>query len=223
MGVSGCRPTSHSTRRAISLPVIVKLSVAALSARPVNSVVMPLRFYCDTPHSVTVLIDLSGRLNIVPMKARTSLNKETAMLKKWCILLLTASLIYATNAAPMSAQSRADNDDRAANKVMKNILKLGTGPEARVRVKLRNKTELVGFVSSAGPDSFAVTDIMTGKTTTVEYTQVKKLMGSNSRTGVIVGGGPGKVGNIFLKVVPIGLGIGLAAFFVIDVFRRGGL
>ena len=144
------------------------------------------------------------------------------MLKKWLALLFAVLLIHTAITLPVTAQSTA-KDNRAANKVMKNILKLGTGPEARVKVNLRDKTELVGFISSAGPDSFAVTDIMTGKETTVEYTQVKRLMGSNSRTGVIVGGGPGKVGNIFLKYIPMALGIGLAGYLVIDVFRRGDL
>ncbi len=145
------------------------------------------------------------------------------MFKKWCSLTLATLLIHTTLVMPINAQTPSGKDDRATSKVMKNILRLGTGPEARVRVKLRDKTELVGFISASGPDSFTVTDVMTGKATTVDYTQVKQVMGSNSRTGVIVGGGPGKVGNIFLKYIPMALGIGLAGYLVIDVFRRGDL
>lgn len=143
------------------------------------------------------------------------------MLEKLCSLMFAALLMHTACAAHVRAQSPSRKDEQHANKIMRNILKLGTGPEARVMVKLRDKTVLVGFINTSGQDSFNMTDQMTGKLATVEYAQVKEVRGSNSRTGVIVGGGPGKVGNIFLKVVPMALGAGLAVFLVVDVLRHG--
>ena len=142
------------------------------------------------------------------------------MFTKCFLLVLAALLIHVTNAAPVMAQATAEKEARFVQKVKENILELGIGPESRVRVKLRDKTKLEGYISQAGADSFTVTDVRTGTATTVAYTQVKQIKGSNYLSGVLIGSGPGKVSTIFLKGVPMALGFGLALFFVTDILRN---
>lgn len=76
-----------------------------------------------------------------------------------------------------------------AAKVKAGIAKLGTGPEARIELKLRDKTKLKGYVSEASEDNFVVVDEKTGAATQVLYPQVKKVKGHNLSTGAVIGVG----------------------------------
>ena len=113
------------------------------------------------------------------------------MFKKICSLALSALLLQAA-AVPALAGTKAENDTRRAEKVRAQVAKLGTGADARVKVELRDKTKLQGYVSEAGAETFAVTDDA-GRTTNVEYSQVKKAQGNNLSTGtkVVIGVGIG--------------------------------
>ena len=91
---------------------------------------------------------------------------------------------------PAFAATSAEKEARRAEKVRTQLFKLGTGSDARIKVILRDKTRLEGFVSEAGADTFAVTD-GAGKTTTVGYGQVSKARGNNLSTGAKIGIGIG--------------------------------
>ena len=120
------------------------------------------------------------------------------MFKKLCSLVLSALLLQAA-ALPAFAATSAEKEARRAEKVRAQLARLGTGPDARIRVELRDKTKLEGFVKEAGADTFAVTD-RGGTTTTVGYSQVKKAQGHNLSTGAKIG---------------IGVGIGVAVTLII--------
>ena len=122
------------------------------------------------------------------------------MLKRICSVLLSALLLQAA-AVPAFAATKAEKEAKRAEKVRTQLSKLGTGSDARVKLELRDKTKLEGFLSEAGPNAFAVTDA-SGKTTNVEYAQVKKAQGHNLSTGAKIG---------------IGIGIG-AAVTVLIIF-----
>lgn len=66
------------------------------------------------------------------------------------------------------------------------IAKLGTGKEAQVKVKLKDKTKLKGYISEASTNSFTVIDADTGVTTSVDYSQVKQAKGNNLSKNVIL-------------------------------------
>ncbi|HJQ35050.1 MAG TPA: hypothetical protein VJ866_23065 [Pyrinomonadaceae bacterium] len=121
------------------------------------------------------------------------------MLKRICSVMLSALLLQAA-AVPAFAATNAEREARRAEKVRTQIAKLGTGADARIRVTLRDKTRLEGFVSEAGPDSFAVTD-KTGAATTVAYPQVSKAQGNNLSTGAKIGIGIGIGAGITLLIV----------------------
>ena len=124
------------------------------------------------------------------------------MLKRICSVALTALLLQAA-AAPAFAKSAAEKESKRVEKVRAKLEKLGTGKDARVRLGLRDKTKLEGYISEAGPESFVVVN-KAGVATTVAYPQVVKAKGHNLSTGAKIAIGIG-----------IGAGITLLILFLI--------
>ncbi len=127
------------------------------------------------------------------------------MYVKCLSLVLAAALVFSFGAAPASASNREGKEARHAEKVKQAILKLGVGPEAQLKVWLRDKTTLAGYVSEAGADSFVITDAGTGVATVVAYPQVKTAKGHNLSTGA---------------KIAIGVGIVVAVLVVIAIIIR---
>lgn len=105
------------------------------------------------------------------------------MFRKYLSWLLIVALFYAAQPAYALASTKAEREAAHAARVKEGIQKLGTGPAALVKVKLRDKRKLAGYVSQAGEDSFNVTDGTTGEDTTVPYGQVAQVKGNNLSTG----------------------------------------
>ena len=87
--------------------------------------------------------------------------------------------------------NNASKEARFAAKIKTAIAKLGTGPGARVEIKLRDKTRLKGYVKATNDDSFAVVDDKTGIATEIPYPQVKTVKGNNLSTGAKIAIGVG--------------------------------
>jgi hypothetical protein len=122
------------------------------------------------------------------------------MFKRYLSLLLVTLVINLTCGTSIFAASKEDKEIKFGEKVKTNIAKLGTGKHALVKLKLRDKTRLEGYISEAGEKTFTVTDIKTGAPSVVEYRQVKTAKGNNLSTGV---------------KIAIGVGIAAAIIFVI--------
>ena len=120
------------------------------------------------------------------------------MLKRICSVVLAALLLQSV-AVHAFAKSDAGKEARRAEKVRTQLAKLGTGKDARVRLELRDKTKLEGYINEAGAESVVVTD-SAGKTTAVAYPQVKTAQGNNLSTGA---------------KIAIGIGIGAAIVLLI--------
>ena len=121
------------------------------------------------------------------------------MLKRICSAVLVALLLQAA-ALPALANESAERDARRAEKVRAQIAKLGTGKDARVKVELRDKTKLEGYVSEADAGAFYVTDEK-GSTTPVPYPQVKKAQGNNLSTGAKIAIGAGIGAGVTLLII----------------------
>jgi hypothetical protein len=121
------------------------------------------------------------------------------MLKRICSVALAALLLQAA-AAPALARSGAEKESRRVEKVRERLAKLGTGRDALVRVELRDKTKLEGYVSEAGPDGFVITD-KAGVATAVPYPQVVRAKGNNLSTGAKIGIGVGIAAGVFLLIL----------------------
>lgn len=120
------------------------------------------------------------------------------MLKKVLCLVLVGFLLNVIGVSSAYAGSKEEKEARFAEKVKEGIRKLGTGAEARIEVKLRDKTKLKGYVSEAGEDSFVIVDERTGATSTVTYPQVKQVQGNNLSRGAKIAIG---VGVILLPII----------------------
>ena len=70
------------------------------------------------------------------------------MFRKHLPLVIVALLTHVISfVAPAAASARTEKEARAAAKIKAAVLRLGTGPDACVMVKLWNKTKLKGHVS----------------------------------------------------------------------------
>ena len=128
------------------------------------------------------------------------------MFKKLLSLSLVALLINLAGATPANAASKAEEQTRFAEKVKASVLKFGTGEAARVKIKLRDKTKLAGYISTADGEGFTVIDSKTGMATTIAYPQVKSVKGNNLSTGA---------------KIAIGVGIAAALVFIILWYTTG--
>jgi hypothetical protein len=120
------------------------------------------------------------------------------MFHKVLTLVLAGLLVNLVCANPTRAMSKGERGVDFAERVKKNIAKLGTGPEARVEIKLLDNRRVKGYVSEAGEDSFVVVDARTGVATTVPYPQVKQVKGNNLSTGAKIAIGAGVVIGVLL-------------------------
>jgi hypothetical protein len=121
------------------------------------------------------------------------------MFKQLLTLCVMTALLLTVCANPIFAFPKEDEAKFTA-KVKAKIAKLGTGSDAKIEIKLRDKTKLKGYISEINDDSFAITDSKTGAVTKVEYSQVKQVKGNNLSTGV---------------KIAIGIGIGIGALILI--------
>ena len=67
------------------------------------------------------------------------------------------------------------------------VQKRGVGEKSRVKVRLRNKAEVKGYISKIEDASFDVTDKKTGRATTIPYMEVEKIRGSGLSKGAKIG------------------------------------
>ena len=121
------------------------------------------------------------------------------MLKKICSVALVALLLQVA-AAPALAKSAAEKEAKRAESFRAKLNKLGTGEDARVKLELRDKTKLEGYISEAGPEGFVVVN-KAGVATTVAYPQVRKAQGHNLSTGAKIAIGIGIGAGVTLLIV----------------------
>jgi small nuclear ribonucleoprotein (snRNP)-like protein len=109
--------------------------------------------------------------------------------RAFAIMLSGVLLVTAFGFQPALAQT--GNETQALEKVRARVQKIGLGRNARVEVKLRDNTQLKGYISAADQDSFTVIDSNTGSTRTVSYadsSSVKKAgSGLSAKTWIILG------------------------------------
>ena len=88
------------------------------------------------------------------------------------------------------------------------VFKRGTGEKAKVKVKLRDGSEVRGYISKANEDSFELRD-KSGKSVTIAYADVISVRKLGLSKGAKIGIGVGVAAAAFLGVV---LGATVAAF-----------
>jgi hypothetical protein len=111
------------------------------------------------------------------------------------------NLAFANDSNAKTSSKREAKIKKRAAEIKAGINKLGVGKDSIVKVKLRDKTKIKGYISQIGEDSFSVTDI-NGQTTIVEYTKAKQVQGNNLHAGVWIAVG---IGAVFLAVLVLRL------------------
>ena len=117
-------------------------------------------------------------------------------------VVLVALFLNLSYPSPALAGSSPEKEARFAEKVQTEIAKLGTGQNARVDLKLRDKTKLKGYISEVGAESFVVIDDKTSSATTITYPQVKQVRGNNLATGWKIAIGVGIFIGVMLILAP---------------------
>src|SRR5262249_53213212 len=122
------------------------------------------------------------------------------MVKKLLSITLVALLTNLITVPAIFAKSSAEKEEQKAEKVKAGIQKLGIGEQARVKLRLKDKTKLEGYVSEVSDESFVVVDPKSGSSTTVSYPQVGQVKGHNLSKGAKIAIGVG-IGVIVLAAV----------------------
>jgi len=116
--------------------------------------------------------------------------EETIMLRRTFAIVLSG-IILAAAFGLQHAGAQTSNDFQATEKVRAKIQKIGVGPNARVEVRLRDKTQLKGYISAAEQDSFSITDHKTGTTKTMAYSDASSVKkpggGLSTKSWIILG------------------------------------
>jgi hypothetical protein len=104
-------------------------------------------------------------------------------MKKVFAMLVACLAVTTLSVQPIVAASNAEKEIRFAGKVKQGIEKLGSGREARVELKLKDKTRIKGYVSEISENGFVVTDARTGVSNNIAYNDVTQVKGNNLSTG----------------------------------------
>lgn len=83
----------------------------------------------------------------------------------------------------------AQTNDQATEKIKTKVQKMGTGTNAKVEVKLRDNSQMKGYITESNQDSFTMFDKYSGSNKTISYvdaTSVKKGGGGISMKSIII-------------------------------------
>ena len=103
---------------------------------------------------------------------------------KHVTVLLVAVLVFNSVAVAQATQTQGASQ---AAKVKTEVQKRGTGEKSRVKLRLRNKAEVKGYISKIEDASFDVTDKKTGRATTIPYADVERVQGVGLSKGAKIG------------------------------------
>jgi len=97
---------------------------------------------------------------------------KLSWLVSWCLIVCIP--ISASSQSALSPTVTQEPADHAA-KIKLEIQKRGTGERARVKLTLRDKTGVKGYISQIGDDSFELSDQQTGTVMTLAYREVDRV------------------------------------------------
>ena len=125
-------------------------------------------------------------------------------------ILLSLILISVIGSLSTTSIAFAGNQDQSlpdqAAKIKASIAKLGSGPRARAKIKLRDSTKLEGYVREVREDSFELVE-KTGNAKTLRYDQVAQIGGTGlSKAARIAIGIPLALGAVILAGVLLNAG-----------------
>jgi len=113
------------------------------------------------------------------------------LLKKTFSLVLSGILLSAIFGFQTTSAKAGKTAEQQAAEARAKVLRMGVGSKSRVEVKLRDDSQVKGYVSAASDESFTVTDSKTGASRTIAYADVAKVKksggGLSTRAKLIIG------------------------------------
>src|ERR1043166_9494753 len=100
---------------------------------------------------------------------------------KTFLMAITAALMIGLAGLPAIGQTQRSKQEEQTAKVKKKIAEFGSGPKARIKVRLYNDTTYKGYVESSTADDFKIVDSAGGRQV-VRYSDVRSLNGKNLST-----------------------------------------
>ena len=100
--------------------------------------------------------------------------------------MLIFSVIAVTFALPALAQATQAIQDKKTEKIKAQVKKIIVDERVTKKVKMRNGTIYLGFISTPTEDSFVVQD-KSGSSTTVKYSDVDSINKKDVSTGLKIG------------------------------------
>jgi len=94
--------------------------------------------------------------------------------------IMLSGLLLLTAFGFQGAGAQSLRDQQATEKIRTKVLKIGVGTNARVAVKLRDNTQLNGYISDAEQDSFTVVEKQTGSSKTISYADASSVKKAGS-------------------------------------------
>jgi hypothetical protein len=125
-------------------------------------------------------------------------------MKSAAILLATVVLLNSLTAAQSSAPPAEPSIPAAA--IRTEVRRRGVGEKSRVKVSLRDASEVKAYISKIDDSAFEVTDKKSGISKFIAYGDVRKVQGPGLSSGVKIG--------IVVGVVALAILISYAAAFV---------
>jgi hypothetical protein len=131
---------------------------------------------------------------------------EVKMLKKMITVLLICLVMNLTTNIAFAGISKEEKAAKKIAKIKADVTSLGTGADAKIEVKLHDKTKLKGYITEVKTDSFVLMNDKTGATNEVPYSQAKQVKGNNLSTGAKVAIGFGIFAVLIIAAVVFGSG-----------------
>jgi hypothetical protein len=103
------------------------------------------------------------------------------MFRKILVMAIAGMIINLATAQFAFAETK---EEKFTAKVRTGVIKLGTGPNAKIQVKLKDKTKIKGYIIESNQTEFLVMNAKTGEAVPVAYPAVKQVRGNNVSTGV---------------------------------------
>ena len=124
---------------------------------------------------------------------------------KSAVAVLLSLVVLA--ATPSRVACQTETDTRLLAKVKANVAALGSGSEAKVKVKLRDGKKLKGYISYVGEEKFAITDSEPDDTKIIAYDDVAEIKRQKRL--------------LPMRALLIGAGVAFAAVLVVGIARNG--
>lgn len=106
------------------------------------------------------------------------------MIKRISIAPLLLLILNLATAPTVLASGNAEKEAKLAENIKANIIKLGTGSESKIKLKLKDGSKIKGYAKEVRSDDFVVMNSKTNETVNVPYSGVKQVKGNNLSTGV---------------------------------------